>query len=220
MKLSAFNTKGNKLDSWEVNAKSLGELNPSLLTQALRVYQVNSHQGTSRVKTRGEVVGSTRKIYRQKGTGNARHGARYAPLFVGGGIAHGPKGVRAGNLVLPKKMRRAALKSALLVKLTQQELAGLQGIAKLDGKTTVVAGLLHKLAGHPANKTLIITRQRIDRLYQAVSNLQGITLKRANLVNAYDLVYADFVLVTKPALHDLLTRAAPKLPKLKNKPST
>src|SRR3989338_10897476 len=81
--------------------------NPSLLAQAVRVYLVNQRQGNVKVKTRSEVIGSTRKIYRQKGTGKARHGAIKAPIFVGGGVAHGPK-QKDYNLKFNKKMRKKA----------------------------------------------------------------------------------------------------------------
>lgn len=206
MKLPVYDSTGKKLDNWTIR-ESLGEINQILLAQAIRIYQSNSHQGGSKVKTRGEVVGSTRKIYRQKGTGNARHGARYAPIFVGGGIAHGPKGLRAANLVLPKQMRKAALRSALAVKLGESSMAGLSGASKLTGKTATVTSLLNTIAGHPKHKTLVVTNNRLDGFYRAAHNLQGVSFKRAGLVSAYDLVAADFIVITKPALTTLVARA-------------
>ena len=83
-------------------------VNPALLTQVLHVYRDNAHQNTSKVKTRGELTRTTRKMYKQKGTGNARHGSRMAPIFVGGGVAHGPTGVQPTNLKLNRKMKAAA----------------------------------------------------------------------------------------------------------------
>ena len=105
-------------------------INKILLTQAIRVYTARRHPGLSKVKTRGEVIASTRKIYRQKGTGQARHGAISAPIFVGGGVAHGPKGVKR-QLSLPKKMRRKALSIALSVKAKEGNLLVVEGISKL-----------------------------------------------------------------------------------------
>jgi len=206
MKITTYSIKGIKTTPWELNEKSLGKLNPSLLSQALRIYISNPHQKTSVVKTRGEVAGSTRKIYRQKGTGRARHGARYAPIFVGGGIAHGPKGERPQNLILPKKMRSRALASALLLKLQDSQISGLQAASKVDGKTSSLARLMATIANHPKNKVLVITSARINPLYRALSNLQGTTMKRASLVNAYDLVSSDYVILTKKALDSILTR--------------
>ncbi len=210
MKLPVFDIKGKSLESWNVDDKSLGKVNESLLAQAIRVYESNSHQKTSKVKTRGEVVGSTRKIYRQKGTGNARHGARYAPIFVGGGIAHGPTGVRPLNLVLPKKMRARALGSSLLLKLNASLVSGLEGISKFDGKVSSAAQLLSAAAGHPQKKVLVVTAVKEDLLFRGLKNLQGVTLKRAGIVNAYDLLYFDHVVTTKDALDALLARATMK----------
>jgi len=206
MKILVYNTKGDAEGNWELDAKALGKQNSTLLAQAIRVYESNSHQKTSRVKTRGEVTGSTRKIYRQKGTGRARHGARYAPLFVGGGIAHGPKGVKPGNLVLPQKMRRAALASAILLKLEGGKVVGLTGVSQADGKTSTSASLLSALAGHPKSKVLVVTNGKTNALYKGMGNLQNVRLARASLVNAYDLVSVDYCLVTKKALDTITTR--------------
>lgn len=210
MKLPVFDIKGKSIEAWNIDEKSLGVVNNTLLSQAIRVYESNSHQNTSRVKTRGEVVGSTRKIYRQKGTGNARHGARYAPIFVGGGIAHGPKGVRPGNLVLPKKMRAKALGSSLLLKLTSSAVSGLETPDKFDGKSSSAAALLNTAAGHPDKKVLVVTEEKSDALFRGMKNLQQVLLKRASIVNAYDLVYFDHVLITKSGLDALIARATMK----------
>lgn len=215
MKLPAYNHQGKALEAWSLTLP-LGEVKQSLLAQALRVYQSNSHQGGSRVKSRGEVQGSTRKIYRQKGTGRARHGARSAPIFVGGGVSHGPTGLRAQNLVLPKKMRRQALATALTLKFENRAIAGLETVDKLDSKTAAAANLLGKIAGHPQHKTLVISGAKPANFFRAARNLQGVTFKSASLVNAYDLVAADFVLVTKDALDPLLTRLANKAYKSTN----
>lgn len=216
MKLPVFDIKGKALESWTFDEKALGAVNEKLLAQALRIYESNSHQKTSKVKTRGEVVGSTRKIYRQKGTGNARHGARYAPIFVGGGVAHGPTGVRPDNLVLPKKMRARALASSLLLKLQSSLVSGIDSITKVDGKTSVLAGLLRTIAGHPNKRVLVVTEEKADSLYRGLKNIQAVEMKRASLVNAYDLVYFDHLVVTKDALDSLVSRATMKKSEQKN----
>ena len=205
MKINVFDHQGKKKSAWELSEK-LGSVNSVLLAQALRIYESNSHQKTSRVKTRGEVNGSTRKIYRQKGTGNARHGARYAPIFVGGGIAHGPKGVRADMLILPKKMRRKALASAILLKAQNDELVGLANADKLSARTATIANLLSTIANHPKKKVLVVSKLRTDALYLGLKNIQGASLKNANLVNALDLVSADHVVLTQDALDSIMTR--------------
>lgn len=208
LNVPVYDPHGKKQEPWTVDLALLGVARPALLAQALRVYSSNRHQKTSQVKTRGEVVGSTRKIYRQKGTGNARHGAKYAPIFVGGGIAHGPTGVRPHNLVLPKSMRRRALAAALHAKLTNDAVAGLSAVTKVSGKTAHVAALLHTIASHPEHSVLILTKDRAPSLYLSVQNLQGVVVKRADLINAFDLISADHLILTKPALDLILSRIA------------
>jgi large subunit ribosomal protein L4 len=208
MKINVFDLTGKKLEAWDIAEKKLGEASEALLAQALRVYESNAHQKTHKVKTRGEVVGSTRKIYRQKGTGNARHGAKYAPIFVGGGIAHGPTGVRPENMLLPKRMRRKALSVALREKLAQSEITGFTGELKVDGKTSSAAKFLAVAAGHPNTSVLVVTDVKAEGLFQMVMNLQGVTMKRAALVNAYDLISHDHVVITKSALDAIIERSA------------
>lgn len=206
MKINVFDIQGKAKDTWEIAPKALGKFNPTLLAQALRVYEWNSHQKTHKVKSRGEVEGSTKKIYRQKGTGRARHGAKYAPIFVGGGIAHGPRGLKPGNLMLPRTLKRRALASALLSKLEDKQVAGLVDTKKSDGKTSSVATLLATIAGHPKNRVILVTKGKTTKLYQGLQNLQGVTTRRADLLTAYDLVSASSVILTKPAFEALLAR--------------
>lgn len=206
MKINAFDGTGKSLSPWELDVKPLGKASPLLLAQALRVYEWNLHQKTHKTKSRGEVQGSTRKIYRQKGTGRARHGARYAPLFVGGGVAHGPRGVRPNNLILPSAMRRRALATAFLDKLSGGQVVGLSSPSLAGSTTASGASLMAKLAGHPKNKVTIVTNGKTTKLYQSIKNLQGVTTKRAALVSAYDLVSASMVIITKTALENLTAR--------------
>lgn len=206
MNIPVFDIKGKKLDGWKLDEGVFGTANTAILSQALRVYMSNTHQKTHQVKTRGEVVGSTRKIYRQKGTGNARHGAKYAPIFVGGGIAHGPTGVRPENMILPKNMRRRALASAMQAKLADGLVSGLSGLKDFAGKTAQAVKLLSSVAKHPENSVLIVTEGKSTPLYLAINNLQGVTMKRASLVNAYDLIASTHLVVTKKALTTITSR--------------
>lgn len=216
MKIDVYSINGKSQDAWDLDIKVLGKSSPALLAQALRVYESNSHQGTSSVKTRGEVAGSTKKIYRQKGTGNARHGAKYAPVFVGGGIAHGPKSIRPDNLRLSKAMRRRSLASAILVKLGEKSISGLTGLKKATGKTSAAATLLATVAGHPKNKVLIITKNAQPMLFRMVRSLQGVTIKRASLINAYDLIASDHIVTTKTAYDALVARTIKSKPESSN----
>ncbi len=207
MNIKVYDTKGKELESWKLEDGLFGNKNDAILSQAVRIYTSNSHQKTHKVLTRGEVNGSTKKIYRQKGTGNARHGAKYAPIFVGGGIAHGPTGVRPENMILPKAMRRAALASAMQSKMATNAIVGISGVKKFTGKTASMVKLLSSIAAHPKNKVLIVTDGVANSLYQSIGNLQGVSMKRAALVNALDLVAADSLILTKKALSTISGRA-------------
>jgi large subunit ribosomal protein L4 len=214
MNIPVYDIKGKAGESWKLEDKVFGKENTAILAQAIRIYTSNSHQKTSKVKTRGEVQGSTKKIYRQKGTGNARHGAKYAPIFVGGGIAHGPKGVRPENMVLPKNMRRRALAAAMQSKIVGKAISGLTGVEKFDGKTAGVVKLLATVANHPKNSVLIVTDDKATSLYLGIANLQGVTMKRASLVNAYDLVASTQLVLTKEALETIKSRSLAKTSKV------
>ena len=117
--------------------------NPKLVSQAVRVYLNNQRRGTASTKSRGEVRISTRKIWRQKGLGRARHGAKSAPIFVGGGVAFGPK-PRDFSLNLNKKMRKAALFAVLSSKQKDGEIRVLKNLEKIEPKTKNVEKILDK----------------------------------------------------------------------------
>jgi large subunit ribosomal protein L4 len=207
MNIKVYDIKGKDLEAWKLDDSLFGAKNDAILAQAVRIYTSNSHQKTHKVLTRGEVNGSTKKIYRQKGTGNARHGAKYAPIFVGGGIAHGPTGVRPENMVLPKAMRRRALASAMQAKMSDNAIVGISGVKKFTGKTASMVKLLSSIAAHPKNKVLIVTDGVANSLYQSIGNLQGVSMKRASLVNALDLVAVDSLILTKKALTTITERS-------------
>lgn len=175
------------------------KINKQLLAQAVRVYTTNQKNFTAHTKTRGEVKGSTAKIYRQKGTGRARHGAIRAPIFVGGGIVFGPR-VRKVRLNLPQRMKRKALISALSAKLIDKEIMGLSGLDKVSGKTREVANLLQKLA---IGNALIVTGEKQDKVVRAARNIKGVSVLSANLINAYEVLRHHMLLLTREAADKL-----------------
>lgn len=207
MNIKVYDLKGKELESWKLDDKLFGTGNEALLSQAVRIYTSNSHQKTHKVLTRGEVNGSTKKIFRQKGTGNARHGAKYAPIFVGGGIAHGPTGVRPENMILPKAMRRRALAAAMQNKIVSNTIVGVSGVKSFAGKTASLVKLLSTIANHPKSKVLIVTDSAATKLYLSSQNLQGVTMKRASLVNALDLISSSHLVLTKQALSTITARS-------------
>lgn len=181
-------------------------VNQVLLAQALKVYQNNQKSHHSNTKTRGEIVGSTRKIYKQKGTGRARHGAISAPIFVGGGIALGPK-FRKVVLELPKKMKTKALISALAQKASENTVIGLTGLEKHSGKTKDMAKFLKALK---LKSTLIIVDQKLENAQRASRNLKGLNFVTADQVNVLEIIRHQSLVLTKEAVEKLQERVSVK----------
>ncbi len=179
------------------------KVNKALLSQALRVYLNNQKSHWASTKTRGEVEGSTRKIYRQKGTGRARHGGIRAPIFVGGGIALGPK-YRKVILDLPKKMKQASLISALSQKAQSGQIAGLLGAEKSSGKTKEVAGLLKKIN---SNSALIVVDKKQENLERATKNIKNINIQLVRNINTFEVIRYKNLLLTKEAIAALESRS-------------
>lgn len=175
------------------------QVNKALLTQALRVYLTNQQAHHSSTKTRAEVTASSRKIWRQKGTGRARHGAVSAPIFVGGGVALGPK-ARKVILDLPKKMKKKALVSALAQKMVDQKVSGLSGLKEATGKTKQVAKLLKQLK---LKSTLIVTDQRMEKAVRAASNISGVDILPVDQINVLEVIRHHNLIFTKEAVERL-----------------
>lgn len=175
------------------------EVNKNLLAQAVRVYSTNQKTLPGNTKTRGEVRGSTAKIYRQKGTGRARHGAIRAPIFVGGGITFGPRS-RKVRLTLPKKMKKLALINALSAKAADKKVAGVSGLEKASGKTKQISELLKKIK---TKNALIVIKEKQDNVVRGVKNIQGVSVLPTSLINAYEVLKHDMLIITKDALENL-----------------
>src|SRR3989339_761921 len=147
---ATYDIKGQQGEKIKLPEKIFGaKVKPIVMAQAVRVYLSNQRKALAKTKTRADVAKTTAKMYRQKGTGRARHGSYAAPIFVGGGIAHGPSGKQNYKLSLPAKMRRLALLGALSVKAKAKEILIVEGVDKALGKTKQLAWL-------PAGKKLVI----------------------------------------------------------------
>jgi large subunit ribosomal protein L4 len=153
--------------------------------------------GTHSTKTRGEVAGSTRKIYRQKGTGRARHGSKKAPIFRGGGITFGPR-PRDFAQDTPKKVRRLAVRSALSAKAADGKVIVVESLQLEAPKTSAVAELLDRLP--VAGKTLIVTPAPEALLVRSAANLPQVKVIAAASLNVHDVLTTDYVVLTKPAV--------------------
>lgn len=187
-------------------------VNKQLLAQALRVYTTNKKIMLAKTKNRGEVKASKAKIYRQKGTGRARHGAISAPIFVGGGTAFGPQ-VRKVRLVLPQRMKKAALIAALSSKMADKEIVGVAGFDKATGKTKEVFNLVTKISADKKIKSLlIVTDQKADNVIRGVKNIPGIDALSTNLLNAYEILSHEMLVLTKEAVEALVKPKEDKNP--------
>jgi len=175
------------------------KVNKKLLAQAVRVYSTNQKHLPGSTKTRGEVEGSTAKIYRQKGTGRARHGAVRAPIFIGGGITFGPK-PRKIRLSLPQKMKKAALFSSFASKAEDKKILALSGLEKASGKTKEIALWLDKVK---VGNALIMIGEKNENAVRAFRNIPNVSIMPVNLVNAYEILKHNFLIITKEAVEKL-----------------
>ncbi len=181
----------------------------SLLAQYVRVYLANQRQGTKSAKTRAEVIGSTRKIYRQKGTGRARHGSRKAALFVGGGVTHGPR-PNDYNLKLTKKQRAKAFLLALAKRYKGGDIVVIEGLSAAKLKTKDVVSMLKQMQYYPAKSLLLVYPQKADDFVKASRNIENLTLKSAGVLNTYDLLTSRKILFDKEAFDLVLKKLTPK----------
>mgnify|MGYP000126037001 CR=1 FL=1 len=174
-----------------------------ILARVVKWQLAKRRAGTHDTKTRSEIKGSTTKIYRQKGTGRARHGARKAPIFRGGGIAHGPH-PRSHAHDLPKKVRRLGLKSALSAKAAEGKLVVLDSAA-LDTPKTREAK--KKLAALGLNDALVVAGGELDPNFSlAVRNIVGIDVLPQIGANVHDILRHDQLVLTKDAVEALEAR--------------
>jgi len=176
-------------------------VNPALMAQAVRVYLANQRRGTHATKTRGEVHGSSRKIYRQKGTGRARHGSIRAPIFVHGGIVFGPK-PRDYSLSLPQKMRRKALVSALTAKRLDGKITVVAGLANTQPKTKGMAQAFEAWGFDPKKHSvlLVLGKGSFDNAKRAARNLANVSILPMTQLNTYEVLRADTIVFASEAL--------------------
>jgi len=202
--LDVFGTDGKAAGKVSVPAEMFGEkVNKQLLAQAVRVYLANQRQGNASTKTRGEVDGSTRKIYRQKGTGRARHGSVRAPIFVKGGVVFGPK-PRDFGLELPTKMKRKALFAALSAKVANKTITVVEGFESLDAKTKKFVGALSKLGlVEKKQSILLVTDSKAEKVKRAGRNVVGVSFAGATRLNAYEVLNNKKLVIMKEALEEM-----------------
>lgn len=201
IKINLYNFEGKKKE--ELNLPKELDVTPNvkLLSQAIHVYEDRAHFGLNRAKTRGEVAISTRKIYRQKGTGGARHGARSAPIFVGGGAAHGPKGIKR-ILHLSASQRKRALVYALNYKASDSMVVMVDGVDKIK-KTKEAAKLIKAIVTDCkwlGKNMLFVLSEKNSGLYKSFRNIKGLKVEVVKNLNAYRVFLANGVVMDREIL--------------------
>jgi large subunit ribosomal protein L4 len=199
--VSTFSLKGEITEKTTLPAAVFGiKNNTQATTQAIRVYLANQRKAGAKTKTRSEVSKTTAKMYKQKGTGKARHGTYAAPIFVGGGIAHGPTGEQNYTLKMSKGMRVLAIKSAFSNKADNKKIAIIH-TEKMEGKTKEGEKLL--MTAGVAGSALMVVGKGQELVKRSFRNLKNVSLVTPGGINVYILLKSKWLLITKEALAEI-----------------
>lgn len=208
-KINLYSTAGKIIGDISLKASTFAKNpNPALISQAVRVYLSNQRSAHAKSKSRGMVIGTTKKMWSQKGTGNARHGSAKAPQFVGGGKAHGPDGNQNYKLSLSKGMRQSALSTILSDFARKDAILAVEKLSKMSPKTKAANSLLATLKS--AEKVLaksknigVVTVGEANSVKRAFSNLPHVEILYTKSLNIYDLAKQNYLVFTKKALSQL-----------------
>jgi len=209
MKAQIYNIKAEKVGESLLPKEIFDkEVSETLVNQAIRVYLMNQRSSYAKTKTRSDVSATRKKVWRQKGTGNARHGNRTAPIFVGGGVALGPDGQQNYSLKLNKKMRRLAIKGILTKFAKENRIIIIDKFKDLTPKTKEGIKLITGLKAD--NKVLseskkigIITTKGLTNVKRAFGNLSKITLLTTKSLNVYNLSNQNFLVLSQKTIKNL-----------------
>ena len=197
-KIAMLNQEGAKVGEIELSeAIFASEINESVIHLVVRSQLAAKRQGTQSAKTRGEVRGGGRKIYRQKGTGNARHHGNRAPQFKHGGVVFAPK-PRDYVINVPKKVRRLAFKSAMTSKLNAGEIIVVDQINLAEAKTKLMAKVLKNF--ELKGTTMLVLPGRDETIVRAAGNIDKLETSYVNTLNVYDILKAGKIILTQDAL--------------------
>ena len=207
-KLTIHDRKGNKVGTYNVEpADFASTINKQLLHDAVVMYQANLRQGTHKTKTRAEVASSTKKMYRQKGTGNARAGHRRSGIRRGGGHIHAIR-PRDYSYRLPRKALQIATRMALAAKIADNELVIIDELKFDAPRTRDMAAVIRNLDCQ--GDSLLVATEKLDtNVYKSGRNIHKVTISPASDLNAYTILASRRLLVTKGALDALRAKAAP-----------
>ena len=222
--LPIYDSSGKKIDSLKIDEQTLGgEIRHALLKQAYVITHGNQRQGSARTKSRGDIEGSTRKLYKQKGTGNARAGAARTPIRKGGGVTFKKTRTREDfRHELPKKMRRLANRNALLAKLVDNEV---KCFAALDFKAPKTSDFAKMIESVGVNRTCLVATDKSNRnAMLSARNVANVDVCRIDQLNVFALLNHRFLVVDKAALVAFLNEtcfeaAAADAPAVESKPA-
>ena len=205
MDIKVLNLEGNKSQNLKISNDLTGlKVNNRLLKYVIDWQNNHSKKRLAKTKQRNEIVGSTRKIYAQKGTGGARHASRKAPIFVGGGIAHGPKGDNYKIKKINKKIRKIALAQSISKKNMNKELYIFEDIKKEIKKTKIFNNFLIK---NKLNNVLIVSDKETHKnIFKSVRNIRDVKLIIDEGANLYDLFKFKNVLFTETSIKNIQKR--------------
>jgi large subunit ribosomal protein L4 len=198
--VDVLNQKGEKISQAELTEGCFNiEVKASVLHEVVTMQLANRRAGTAAVKNRSDIQGSSRKLFRQKGTGRARRGNVKSPLLRGGGVVFGPQPKSWGYKV-PKKVRRLALKMALSAKFQEENLTVLDGIALDAIKTKAFAAILNDLS---IDNALIVTSEKDAKLELSSRNLPNVKILRTEGLNVYDILKYHQLVLLEPSIKQI-----------------
>ena len=205
MSIKILNIETGKSENLKLSDSLIGlKVNNKLLKYVIDWQLNRSKKRVAKTKQRNEIIGSTRKIYAQKGTGGARHSSRKGPIFVGGGVAHGPKGDNYKTKNINKKVRRLALAQTISKKNINKELYILEDVKKKISKTKVFNNFLTK--NNIKNVLIVSDKETEKNIYKSVRNIPNVKLINDLGTNVYDLVKYKNVLFTKSSIKKIEER--------------
>lgn len=205
MQISVVNEKGVNISTMDLPS-GIFDITASdkLLALYVRVYLNNQRKGLALTKTRSMVRGSTRKIYRQKGTGRARHGANTAPIFVGGGVAHGPIGSMR-RLKMNKKQRTLALFTSITKAFKTGKMSQILDAGVIDGTTKQFNQVIKNLS-KDSKATIVYSGSKEPMIKQAATNLDAVTLSQSETLNAYTVMASNKIIFTKTGIEQFINQ--------------
>ncbi|MFA9288830.1 MAG: 50S ribosomal protein L4 [Weeksellaceae bacterium] len=205
LSLPVYDITGKQTGTQPVSEAVFGKSdNPELLAQYVRVYETNQRQGNASTKTRSEITGTTKKVYRQKGTGRARHGSKKAPIFVGGGTSFGPH-TRTFSVSMNKKQRKLALYTALSNKLKYNKVAQLDAAAlTMKPETKTIAACIKAMEMNDKKLLFVLPKMEKNGLVLSARNMKTISFVPATTLNPYEVINTNNVVFVGEAVQELV----------------